>query len=352
MNVDNKAPDTYLKYDARKKNQPDSIKCSLLPRDGFGKPSPKQTWVYIGRSSPGIPLVMKSIIGHAVAQDARRRLFSADAQPVRMGIVMDKLALVQAFFRDSGPHVNFLSTNSPYSCIQIDRMYKGVISGLSFTRTWLDPTTRIAITQAMYVERNIQARSHRHCCPGKAKPITYSTCVSVALFIQLAQRVWWFILSSVGCPTLQYFVICGLSDYTVFYHLWAVRLYIILSSVGCPTIQYFVICGLSDYTVFCHLWAVRLYSILSSVGCPTIQYFVICGLSDYTVFCHLWAVRLCSIFPHYLINGAIFKKKLLNIKCVFWFSLQLLSETLHIVRRMQLDTLKMYKFLHVKCPLF
>jgi hypothetical protein len=31
---------------------------------------------------------------------------------------------------------------------------------------------------------------------------------------------------------------------------------------------------------------------------------------------------LHHIFPHYLINGKIFGKKLLYIKCVFWFSLQ------------------------------
>jgi hypothetical protein len=33
---------------------------------------------------------------------------------------------------------------------------------------------------------------------------------------------------------------------------------------------------------------------------------------------------LHSIFQHYLINGTIFGKTLLNIKCVFWFSVQLL----------------------------
>ena len=41
------------------------------------------------------------------------------------------------------------------------------------------------------------------------------------------------------------------------------------------------------------------------------------------VLCHLWPARLCNIFPYYLINGKIFENKLLNIKCVFWFSLQL-----------------------------
>ena len=28
-----------------------------------------------------------------------------------------------------------------------------------------------------------------------------------------------------------------------------------------------------------------------------------------------WPAPLCSIFPHYLINGTIFEKKLLNTKC-------------------------------------
>jgi hypothetical protein len=31
----------------------------------------------------------------------------------------------------------------------------------------------------------------------------------------------------------------------------------------------------------------------------------------------LWSVQLYHIFPHYLINSTIFRKKLLNIKCVF-----------------------------------
>jgi len=36
--------------------------------------------------------------------------------------------------------------------------------------------------------------------------------------------------------------------------------------------------------------------------------------------CHLWPAQLYSIFPHYVVNGTIFeKKKLLNIKCAFWF---------------------------------
>jgi len=36
------------------------------------------------------------------------------------------------------------------------------------------------------------------------------------------------------------------------------------------------------------------------------------------VLCHLWPVWLYHIFPRYLINGAIFGKMLLKIKCVWW----------------------------------
>jgi hypothetical protein len=49
------------------------------------------------------------------------------------------------------------------------------------------------------------------------------------------------------------------------------------------------------------------------------RHIVICGLSSST------------IFLHYLINSTIFGKKLLNIKCAFWFYLHL-SKTLLILR--------------------
>ena len=64
----------------------------------------------------------------------------------------------------------------------------------------------------------------------------------------------------------------------------------------------------------------------------------VCSLSypaynAHAPYCHLWPPHLYNIFPHYLTNGIIFEeKKLLNIKCVFWFSPQLLSETLLILR--------------------
>ena len=59
------------------------------------------------------------------------------------------------------------------------------------------------------------------------------------------------------------------------------------------------------------------------------RHIVICALPRSTIF-----------FPHYLINGTIFGKKLLNTKCVFRFSLQLLSETFLILRRTERDMMK------------
>jgi hypothetical protein len=62
-----------------------------------------------------------------------------------------------------------------------------------------------------------------------------------------------------------------------------------------------------------------------------------------SVACHRWQYYL----PHYFINGTIFGKKLLSIKCVFWFSLQLLSRTFLILRTIQRDivtNLRKYSF--------
>ena len=38
------------------------------------------------------------------------------------------------------------------------------------------------------------------------------------------------------------------------------------------------------------------------------------------LYCHLCPVWLYHIFPHYSINGTIFRKYLLNIKCAFTYS--------------------------------
>jgi hypothetical protein len=56
----------------------------------------------------------------------------------------------------------------------------------------------------MKVERNAEARSPNHCYFGKAIIITYSECVSVALFIQHAKRMRRIIMSYVACLDLQY----------------------------------------------------------------------------------------------------------------------------------------------------
>ena len=51
--------------------------------------------------------------------------------------------------------------------------------------------------------------------------------------------------------------------------------------------------------------------------------------------CHLWPVRFYNIFFFHFISQTTLlskKKTLLNTKCVFWFSLQLLSETSVILR--------------------
>ena len=57
----------------------------------------------------------------------------------------------------------------------------------------------------MYVENNGEAHACRHCCGGKAKTITYSECVSVALIIWHIKHMRGIILSSVACVAAQYF---------------------------------------------------------------------------------------------------------------------------------------------------
>jgi hypothetical protein len=47
-----------------------------------------------------------------------------------------------------------------------------------------------------------------------------------------------------------------------------------------------------------------------------------------------------NFFPHYLLNVTIFGRNLWNIKCVFCFSLQFLSETFLILRRIKRDIIK------------
>ena len=53
-----------------------------------------------------------------------------------------------------------------------------------------------------YVYSNIEARSCNHCCSAKAKRITYSECVFVALGIQREMR-------------MRHIINCGLSGSTI-----------------------------------------------------------------------------------------------------------------------------------------
>jgi len=55
---------------------------------------------------------------------------------------------------------------------------------------------------------------------------------------------------------------------------------------------------------------------------------------------YLWPVRPYLTFPHYLTKDTIFGKNFTQHKCVFWFSLQLLSGTFFILRRIEQDIIK------------
>ena len=72
----------------------------------------------------------------------------------------------------------------------------------------------------------------------------------------------------------------------------------------------------------------------------------------------LWPFWLYHISPHYLVNGTIFGKRLLEVKCVLLFSLQLLCATFFILRRTRFDFIYLYIYIyiyidrHVKYALF
>ena len=68
--------------------------------------------------------------------------------------------------------------------------------------------------------------------------------------------------------------------------------------------------------------------------------------------CHLLPLWLHHILRHYLINGTIFVKTLLNIKCVFSAYLKLLLETFLNLRRMQRDVVLNVKTSSWKYTLF
>jgi len=68
-------------------------------------------------------------------------------------------------------------------------------------------------------------------------------------------------------------------------------------------------------------------------------------------YCHLWPAPLYTFSPHYLINGTTLKKCILpNTKCVFWCSLQLVSEIFPIIRKTERDVIKSEYWSSCKVP--
>jgi hypothetical protein len=62
------------------------------------------------------------------------------------------------------------------------------------------------------------------------------------------------------------------------------------------------------------------------------------------LYCHLRPLWLYHILPQYLINGTIFRRKLLNTKCTSWFSLQLLTDTFLILWIIQRDIINVQMY--------
>jgi len=58
----------------------------------------------------------------------------------------------------------------------------------------------------MYVQRNTEARLCNHCCSGRVMSITQPVCVFVTLGTQHGMR-------------MGHIIVCGLSRYTVFFHM-------------------------------------------------------------------------------------------------------------------------------------
>jgi hypothetical protein len=103
----------------------------------------------------------------------------------------------------------------------------------------------------------------------------------------------------------------------------------------------------------------RFRATIVAVECNTFYKFWVCVRSHtYTPCnahepcCHLLSAQLYNIVSHHLINGTIFRKKtLLDIKCVFWFPLQLFSETFFVLRRIERDMITNLYWLSCKIPI-
>jgi len=69
-------------------------------------------------------------------------------------------------------------------------------------------------------------------------------------------------------------------------------------------------------------------------------------------YCHLWPAPLYSIFPHSLINGTIFERKVTDHNMYVLIFSTSLSATFLIFGRNERDRIKISIGLHVKYPLF
>jgi hypothetical protein len=63
----------------------------------------------------------------------------------------------------------------------------------------------IKTRQAVFLHRNIEVYWRKHFCRGKSVNVAYSEYVSVALIIQLAERVHHVTLPFVACLAVPYF---------------------------------------------------------------------------------------------------------------------------------------------------
>jgi hypothetical protein len=66
---------------------------------------------------------------------------------------------------------------------------------------------------------------------------------------------------------------------------------------------------------------------------------------------HLWPSWIYHIFPYCLVNDMIFVGGglLLNVQCMFWFSIQLLSETFLIVRVRRIKRYTLINIQRISC---
>ena len=64
------------------------------------------------------------------------------------------------------------------------------------------------------------------------------------------------------------------------------------------------------------------------------------GCNAHALYCRLWPVRLYYIFPHYPINGTIFRKKVIEHKMRVLIISTTLSETFLIVGRTERAIIK------------